>query len=165
MKKQIVILVLLMGLFLVSCQNQPATLTESQKSEIEKQIRDISQKWLVLWNNNDAEGIVNAFIADNATLFSVNMEPAAGKDSIRNRYAGFIKNNPTKVSSWATDRVEVSSSGDMAIEYGHYSDSGMGMDGTGSDKGNYVTVFRKINGEWKVISDISASSKPAAPAK
>lgn len=122
-------------------------------------------KWLDLWRNNDAEAITKAYIDNNSVVFWANRDPAIGKAAILDLYTDFLKSNPKKVSSWATDRVEVSSSGDIAIEYGHYSESGTGADGNGSDRGNYVTVFRKMDGIWKIISDISASSIPATPAK
>jgi hypothetical protein len=49
------------------------------------------------------------------------------------------------------------------VEYGTYAVTGLGASGSDEDHGKYTTVFHKVNGTWKVFSDMSMSTKPAAP--
>jgi hypothetical protein len=42
----------------------------------------------------------------------------------------------------------------------------MGDDkGNTIDKGKYIDVWRKVNGDWKIYSNMFNSSMPVAPAK
>ena len=67
--------------------------------------------------------------------------------------------------NWITDRVEIAASGDLAVEYGSYTDTGLGLNGTETDKGKYITVYRKVNGAWRVAADIGNSTKPKDTSK
>lgn len=73
--------------------------------------------------------------------------------------------NPKQDVTWSTDRVDVSTSGDLAVEYGKYDVKGLGAKGTESDQGRYVTVYKKVNGDWKVAADIGTSTKPVVASK
>ena len=68
-----------------------------------------------------------------------------------------LKEDPT----WSTDRVEIATSGDLAIEYGSWKTTSLGQDGTEEDYGKYVTIYRKVNGTWKISGDIGQTTKPA----
>ena len=68
--------------------------------------------------------------------------------------------NPERGSDWSPDRVVVAASGDLAVEYGSYTAMGSGPDAVVEEQGNYATVYRKVDGAWKILSD---SSVPAAP--
>jgi ketosteroid isomerase-like protein len=70
--------------------------------------------------------------------------------------------NPSEVVNWSTDRVDIASSGDMAVEFGKFESKNAGLNGKESDKGTYVTVFRKEKGKWKVTADFVNSTKPQA---
>ena len=61
--------------------------------------------------------------------------------------------------------IRVAAAGDLAFQTGEYRTTGIGPKGDGEDKGNFVTVWKKVNGEWKVAHDISANSMPEAPMK
>ena len=89
----------------------------------------------------------------------MNQEPSVGPAAIQRRITQDQKENPKEVVNWTTDRVEIASSGDLAIEYGSYTDTGSGLSGTETDQGKYVTVYRKVNGTWKVAADIGSSTK------
>ena len=50
------------------------------------------------------------------------------------------------------------------MEYGTWSETGLGANGTEEDHGRYVTVFRKVDGAWKIAADASLSTKPEVAA-
>jgi uncharacterized protein (TIGR02246 family) len=125
----------------------------------EQAIRDISKKWLEFEKKNDMAGIASLF-ADDGTLYRVGYETATGMDAIKKQLTKMQQENPKEEADFSTERVDVASSGDMAVEYGRYSAKNMGPDGKDSDQGKYVTIYRKINGVWKVAADLSSSTKP-----
>jgi uncharacterized protein (TIGR02246 family) len=139
---------------------QQGGMSRADLSADEMAIKEVSKNWLSLDRSNDINGIMELF-DDNAVVYRRNQEPAIGKEAIRQSYLSDKQMNPNLVSDWKTEKVDVSSSGDMAIEYGTFTITNSGPDGQGTDKGNYVTVFRKIDGKWKIVADIGTSSKPA----
>jgi uncharacterized protein (TIGR02246 family) len=125
----------------------------------EAAVRALSAQWLALDGKRDAAGIARLF-ADDARLVWAGQEPVVGPREIQEFLAGEFGANPQQKSVWTTDRIMLSAAGDMAVEYGHYANTATGMDGSGSDRGNYVTVYEKSGGTWKVKADASASAMP-----
>ena len=150
---------LILSIFLWSCQNAQTNLTESQKVDVEKQIREISAKWLVLWNSRDVEGL-KQLLSDDAVVYRVNTPSSVGPAAIGETWAKEFEQNPKWVSDWKTDKVVVAAAGDYAIEYGSFWDKGLGPNGDNDTYGKYVTVYKFINGTWKVYSDIGLVTKP-----
>ena len=124
----------------------------------EQAIRSISMKWLELQKSHNAAGEA-ALFADDGVSYDMNQEPSVGPAAIQRRIIQDQKENPKEVVNWTTDRVEIATSGDMAVEYGSYTDTGSGLSGNETDQGKYVTVYRKVNGTWKVAADIGSSTK------
>lgn len=130
----------------------------------EQAIRSLSMKWLELAKSRDVINMTALFIKD-GVIYRENQEPAIGTAAIQDQFTKDFRDNPKYVPNWTTDRVDISSSADLAVEYGSYNETGRGLDGTGIDHGRFVTVYHKINGTWKVSSDCSISTKPEEPAK
>ena len=130
----------------------------------EQAIRSTSMKWLELVKNHDAAGEA-ALFANDGIEYNENQEPSVGPVAIQKSLTQTQKQNPKEVVNWTTDRVEIAASGDLAVEYGSYTITGLGLNGTGTDHGKYVTVYRKVNGTWKVVADIGSSTKPKEPLK
>lgn len=155
---------LLLTSILVCCSviamSQPKTDTKAD----EQAIRSLSKKWLELTRKNDVAACA-ALFADDGVSYGMNQEPFVGPDAIKKHYSDTYEKNPKQDVSWNTDRVDVSASGDIAVEYGKYDVKGLGADGKESDKGRYITVYRKLNGNWKVAADIGTSTKPMVVSK
>jgi uncharacterized protein (TIGR02246 family) len=115
-------------------------------------------KWLESEKNNDAAASA-ALFADDGISYSANVEPAVGPAAIEESFVKSREKNPGLVVDWTTDRVEVAASGDLAVEYGSYKMSLPGPEGLKEDYGKYITVYRKMNGTWKVAADIGVSTK------
>ncbi len=64
--------------------------------------------------------------------------------------------------AWQPTFAEVSRSGDLGYTYGTYSLGGHGSDVQASEKGNYVRIWKKRDGRWRVVLDLL---NPVPPAK
>ena len=128
-------------------------------------IRGQSQRWLAAWQNKDVDAIMAHFTADAAAVYGGRL--LTGAAAIRRNYendlAAFATERPGFVPSWRTTAVEVAEAGDMAYESGTYDDSWNG--GKDHERGNYLTVWRKVGSEWKVARDIGSPEAASAATK
>lgn len=154
--------IFLLGLILVGLTTfaQPKADTKTE----EKAIRDLSKNWLELTKKHDFASAA-ALFADDGVAYGMNHDPYVGPDAIKKHFTEQDQKSPKADVNWSTERVDVSASGDMAVEYGKYNVKGLGPNGSDTDEGKYLTVYRKVNGAWKVAADIGTSTKPAAAKK
>ncbi|NNF29706.1 MAG: DUF4440 domain-containing protein, partial [Gemmatimonadetes bacterium] len=118
--------------------------------EVEEQaIRDISAQWSAFDEARDAAGVAGLF-ADDAVLVWEQWPPARGVEEIEAHIARAYLENPSGEGSFAPDRIDVGSAGDLAVEQGTY-------DGPAGE-GRYITVHKKLGGEWNVIADMSVGT-------
>jgi len=101
-----------------------------------------------------------AFFADGAVLHIAGMPAIEGRDAIRGFYGnmfGFL------AESAAVPRtLELSAGGDMAYSHGTTSNTFRGPQGTSTYTGKYVLVWRRIDGDWRIV--LYAVSSDAADA-
>ena len=119
-------------------------------------VNEISQSWLVSALAKDAAGIAGLF-ADDGVLFWENEEPVVGPVAVEAYMTRNFEENPDRVPDFGSDRIEVATSGDLAVEFGTW-----GPSGADADYGKYITVYRKVDGVWKVAADMSLSTRPEA---
>ena len=149
----------LFALALTACAAQPVVeeVPAIDFAAEEQAVRDISIRWLAMQNAKDAAGIAALFAEDGQVHWSKS-EPVLGRAAIQAYLEKDFADNPDAVSDWGTDRVLIAASGDLAIDFGHWSSTGSA---SGDDHGSYVTVVRKVNGQWMVDTDTSMSATPA----
>ena len=102
----------------------------------------------------------SSFLAPNAT-FTMSGAPAVhGDKTIRDTLTGLSK-APGFALTWKATRAEVSASGDLGYTAGDYALSINNAAGVPStEKGAFLTAWKKINGAWKVIEDTAIPSSP-----
>ncbi len=157
---------LLIGLVVAACAPRAEESQEESRIDYaaeEQAIRDVNVGWLAMANARDTAGIAALFTEDGA-LQSDRTEPAVGRAAIQAELDRSDAENPDRVNDWSADRVLVAASGEMAVEFGSWTSTGGGADGSVDDYGKYVTVLRKVDGEWKIDTDTSISLKPEEPA-
>jgi len=127
-------------------------------------IRALSQRWLAALQNKDLDGVMGYFATDAAAVYGGKLltGAAAIRRNYENELAAFSTERPGLVRAWQTTAVEVAQAGDMAYESGTYDDSWNG--GKDHDRGNYLTVWRKVGGDWKVARDIGTPEAAPGPA-
>jgi len=149
-------LIPVIAVILNGCTSEPAFQAVDIAVE-EEAIRAISARWFELARQKDAGSIANLF-ADDGRLFWPGQDPVEGRAAVREFMANNFAASPMQSLDWSTDRVVIAASGDLAVEYGAYSDENLGPDGTEEDRGSYVTVYRKVDGTWRIAADASASA-------
>lgn len=116
-------------------------------------IRKADQDWLRVFAAKDLAKSVDFVIADGSVL-APNAPIATGHDAISKSFAGFFALPDLKIE-WRPNKVEAARSGEMGYSTGAYQMSFKDPGGkTIEDRGKYVTVWKKQNGQWKVAYDI-----------
>jgi ketosteroid isomerase-like protein len=126
----------------------------------ERAIRAAGAAWQRYVANQQVDSIVALHLND-AIVMMANTPMTQGSDGVRAGWAEAVK-LPGLQMQWTPTKIDVVSP-TVATEYGTYTDSYDGPNGKVSDKGNYVTIWHKVNGKWRVALDAPVSSQPACP--
>jgi ketosteroid isomerase-like protein len=127
-------------------------------------VRDRSAAWLQMAQAKDISGLVNDIYTPNAiSMFDGDIR----KGSAVIRASEEIRLAlPDQTFSWSATNVQVAKSGDLAYELGTF---WFDTDGTGEQpviSGEYVVVWTKAEGTWRVAVESSTAVKsPEAPAQ
>ena len=123
-----------------------------------KAVQALSQEWLKAEIAKDIPTILS-FYAEDAMEMASNTPVIIGKEPIQKWYETWLK--PEGVSmTFATEEVRVATALDMAVERGTYHFVQNNASGQVDDTGKYVTVWKKVKGEWKVAIDTATSDLP-----
>jgi uncharacterized protein (TIGR02246 family) len=131
---------------------QPAAAPDTRAEE-EAKIRATDADWVKAAGAKDLAQTVS-FYADGGALMAPGAPLATGKDAITKTFKDFMA-NPGFALSFSPAKVEVSKSGDLAYELGHYELTMNDKKGKPQTaKGAYVVVWGKqADGTWKALVD------------
>ena len=138
---------------------------QADAAAIEKQIKDIETQWNADYNAHNVDALA-AHYADDAALANPGAALATDAASRRAGLAQFVA-DPSLKLSFASDRVLVAKSGEIASTRGHYT-----METTDpatkkpkTETGTYLTVWKKQeDGSWKAVEDAVIPGAPPAAA-
>ena len=130
----------------------------------EKTIREMDASWLKAAQGRDAAGAAAVFASD-GVAYREHLGPLVGPAAFQAYETKFQTDNPKLNVTWSTDTIRIADSGDLAIQTGEYHFTGLGPKGDGEDTGRFVTVWKKVNGEWKVAHDIASTTSPEVAAE
>lgn len=117
------------------------------RAEIEK----ASQAWQTAYNAGDAAALAALYTPD-ATVMAPGAAAASGRAAIE----ALFKADVAKGAKNTLTTNEVFGGGDYAIEVGGWVANA--ADGSHLDHGSYVTVYKKVDGSWKIYRDTWNSS-------
>ena len=118
--------------------------------EREKEIlRDIHVKMLV--DHKTDVDMEMSYIAENAILLPPNGPTIIGAEAIRKALEGMVMNKVDYGTPIGPKWVEISESGDLAYDFGTYRIKTKQKEKTIIEQGNYVTLYKKIDGKWKFM--------------
>ena len=102
-----------------------------------------------------------SYFAPDATFAMASMPAMRGEKAIRAGIEPLMKAPGFNVS-WKPTRAEVAASGDLGYTAGTFEltvNNAAGLPST--EKGNYITTWKKINGAWKVTEDAGGPDAPS----
>ena len=165
MNLRIPVLVGLAATFLCACGPGASLHPPADTAKIIDDIKIDEVHWNADYRSGDPARVASHY-APEAVLMSPGAPPAEGQAAIQ-AALGQGLNLPGFALTFASDRVDVARSGELAVARGHYSlastdpKTGAKMIETGS----YLTVYKpQPDGGWKAVWDINTPAGPAAPA-
>lgn len=123
-------------------------------------IRAQSDTFIEAYQARDVVAILMLF-GDNPTVSYAGDPPAEGLAAVRAHLEKRWADNPKLTRTASVDRVWLSGMGDLAVEIGSWKDEHMGPEGSGSEEGRYLRVWRRLDGAWKIWADTTASAPPS----
>jgi len=169
--KRLFVLVAVLGLtvLVTACSPPappPAPPAESKPdlAAEERAIRDADARWLKAAQASDATAEAAVFASD-GVAYREHVPPLVGPAAFQAYVTKFRAENPKVKTNWSTNAIQVAEAGDMAVQTGEYHLTGLGPKGEREDTGRFVTVWKKVNGEWKVAHDIGSTTMPEVSAK
>jgi ketosteroid isomerase-like protein len=120
-----------------------------------QRIRELDRRWMAAVERKDSAAIAE-FYAPGGRIMPSNAPTAEGHAAIAEFWKRLLA-LPAIAFTFRPERVKVAEAGDMAYDFGTYSLSYDGPQGRVRDKGKYLVVWEKINGDWKAIVDIDNS--------
>ena len=100
--------------------------------------------------------------SDDAALASPDSNLVSGKDAIAKELSGFTS-DPNFRLEFASNRVQIANSGDLAYTRGQYTmtTTDPKTKGPFTSKGYYLTVWQKqADGSWKAVEDFVTTGAP-----
>jgi uncharacterized protein (TIGR02246 family) len=130
-------------------------------AEDDKVIRELAARWQQALLVRDADGQA-AMFADDGVSYHDGQEPLVGAAAIRAWEARSVTNHPKAVITSTTDRIQISASGDLAVQTGEGRLTNLGENGEDRKvhRQRFVTVWKKVDGRWKVAHDIAVNITP-----
>ncbi len=125
----------------------------------QKTITELGKLWVAAVARKDVKAIVNFYTTDGVFL-PQNGPMSVGRDAIGKAWTGLLQ-LPGISLTFKPTRIDVTKAGDMAADIGTYKLSFDGKQGRVQDRGKYVVVWKKVDGEWKALADIINTSMPA----
>ncbi len=112
----------------------------------EAAIRELDKANMEAYNNKDLEAVLGR-LAEDHVAHEPNVPPFVGREAQRPLLEEFFK---VLVSiHWEIEKLEISTSGDMAYILGTYHVVTEGTAGQVEVDGKYISVLKKLNGEWQ----------------
>jgi ketosteroid isomerase-like protein len=158
-------LLLALSLELTACKPAAEKAAKVDVAAEEQAIRAKESAWLDAYNKHDAKALAAQY-EDGASLASNGA--ALMTDSVgRSIFLDAMASDPALKVDFASDRIIVAASGELASSRGHYSftytDPATKKPKT--ENGNYLTVYRKAaDGGWKAVEDFTTPGPAVVPA-
>jgi len=142
---------------LTGCNRSPVVDIRAEAEAINK----IEDQWTAAILAKDIDKIMSIFAPD-AVVMNANMPACIGTQAIRESQESWFVDTTVLHGTFesAIDTIEVSASGDLAYVRGNSRLSISTPNGIVEETDKWITIYRKINGEWKAIIDIWNTDMP-----
>jgi uncharacterized protein (TIGR02246 family) len=126
-------------------------LAQAGATDVRAQISKMDQAWQAAYNSGDAAALA-ALHAQDAKVMAPGSEPVSGRAAIQEFYAAAVKDGAKNTLTTG----DVMGFGDFAVATGGWVANA--ADGTHLDHGTYMTLYKRVNGAWKIYRDTWNSS-------
>lgn len=116
-------------------------------------IRGLDQRWQAAAAAKDVEAVLS-YYAPQVVKMGANAPAQVGRESLREGYQA-VFSDPDFSYGWSIEVVEVAASGDLAYARGTYR-----ITSPFEEVGKYLSIWKRIGGEWKVIAECVNSDIP-----
>ncbi len=131
-------------------------------AEVYRNVDITLRQWMAAWDNDDAPGVAELFIAE-GTYLSPEGEEVRGRARIRDSFACRLP---------AADGIELkmadfAAGGDLAYQAGRFTYRvGSAADSAATRTGRYVVVLRQEGSRWRIrsLQEYADPGQPSAPA-
>lgn len=135
-------------------------------SKVADAIKAKEAGWQKAYADKDLNSLAGEY-ADDAAMGSPG-DPVAMTDVDRRKSLQTLIGDPNFKLDFASDRILVASSGDLATSRGHYSitTTDKATNKPATSAGTYLTVYKKeAGGDWKAVEDVIIPGPAAAASK
>jgi ketosteroid isomerase-like protein len=111
-----------------------------------------------LAKDSAAKGASKALLAhagDGFRLYRQNTFPVIGREAVAAALDG-----KTEASTWQPAKAEVARSGDLGYAYGTYQLKAGPADEKPTEQGNYMRIWKRQGGQWRVVLDVTNPVRP-----
>jgi len=125
----------------------------------ERAIRELATRWQQALLDRDA-ATQAAMFADDGVSYHDGQEPLVGPAAILEWEKKAVTRHPKATITSTTKELRIAAGGDMAIQAGEGQLTDLGENGEDHTvrKQRFVTVWKKVNGQWKVAHDIAVNT-------
>ena len=124
-------------------------------------LRNIEAQWLAATKAKEIDRIVDLY-ANEGVAMDANAPLFVGHDAIRQALETWLADTTIcRTFTSTVEAVEVSASGDLAYTRGTMRYSHNTSEGVVDEMGKWVTIYKKIDGNWKVVADASVLDTPS----
>jgi uncharacterized protein (TIGR02246 family) len=145
------------GLALTTFAVAAGAQAKGNQAKEEAAIRAAQNEYMAAFNGHDADRLATMHTSDAMVMIS-NSPLASGTSAIRSSFADFFKSSSPNLS-FSPTKIDVASP-TVATDVGTYTLTFDTPQGKVTDKGNYATVWHKVNGQWRIAVDAPVSTTP-----
>jgi len=165
MKSLSLLLCLAPAALAASCGGADTMIPKSDPARVVDAIKADEVHWNADWKSGDPDKVA-AHFGPGAVVMAPGAPPMVGDAAIKGGVQQ-VMNDPTFSFTFASDKVDVASSGDLAASRGVYTEtrSDPSTKAKVTTTGTFVTVYKpQADGVWRAVWDISTPGVPPPPA-
>jgi len=125
----------------------------------EEAIRELDRRWVREVAAKNVSGVVDLY-AEDGMMLAPNAPPARGKAALTAAFTDLMREGNELSFSFEPTQITVAAAGDVAHDIGTYRISMDTPGGRINDNGKYITLWKKIDGKWKVAADMFNTDMP-----
>ena len=149
------VMLFIAGMLISGCVSAP----QPDLAADERAIRELAARWQKALLDRDAATQASMF-ADDGLSYHDGQEPLVGPAAILEWEQNAVTRHPKAKITSTTKELRIAAAGDVAIQSGEGQLTDLGDNGEDHTvrKQRFVTVWKKVNGQWKVAHDIAVNT-------